>query len=114
MTAAPPADGYLYLLRDPSRPECVKVGRTVDLDRRIREYPRGSLYLYHVGPMQGVAAMEAAYLRAFDGRFRKEPGTREYFRDGGQRALGAMCELYHRLLRGRCPSHHYPQPMEID
>lgn len=108
-------DGYLYLLVLPRG--VVKMGRTVDVSRRIREYR----YMTGVadaefarvwGPADDVVALESGMLEVFRSRFAVERG-REYFAATGRDA--ALCFDSFVLAVSSGSDVRYPGrcPMEI-
>lgn len=72
--------GHLYLLRDPNLPcNVYKIGRTIDLKRRLSEYPNGSKYIRTFGMCVDCHQAESLLKTEFKHRFLLVKGF-EYFR----------------------------------
>lgn len=95
-------EGFVYVVRDPTRPPRVfKLGRTRDFVRRLREYPARTEVVACSARLVDCHTTEANLIRAFRKRFEIAEG-REYFR--GARA---DVEAEFRSMFARDPS-----PME--
>lgn len=57
-----------------------KVGRTVDLDRRLSEYPRGARYLAHHGVLVDCLVSERRIIELFKAKYERSAKGLEYFR----------------------------------
>jgi hypothetical protein len=106
-------EGFLYLLV-PSE-GVAKVGRTVDVERRIREYRhksaqavRAALCFSRVwGPASDIVLLERRLLRAFGRSFEVHEG-REYFVAGAKEATDCFDAMVGDMMldgsfAGSCP-----------
>lgn len=85
-----PLDGYVYIARNDIEPDCVMVGRTINLERRLKEHNNASStvgtwsYVWHE-KVDDCKQDEQLLLRAM--RRRSVNGRREQFRIGVEEAL---------------------------
>lgn len=84
--------GFLYLLRDPALPANVyKIGRTMDLKRRLSQYPGGCHYIRTFGLIVDCHEHERQLIEMFKACFERytKKGL-EYFRGDRDEMLRAF------------------------